>query len=288
MNAKNEHTSLKAIDQQSRAFFAEGTFEWTKNQNEVWLTILDGITTIPAKKSIYINLKVLAIAASFIVFIAVGSFLRFYENTISTTSGVHQIVELPDGSSIELNAASTLKYHPYWWRFKRILELDGEGFFDVVKGNNFIVKSNVGETQVLGTSFNILSRDEIYEVTCLTGSVKVTSTSKENVIIKPNSKAEIKQNGKINVLKEIDTYPEISWRKNIFLFTATPLRNVFLEIERQYDVTIKIDVESMDLYTGNFTKDKSVEDILGYVCPALGLKYVKNSTKSFVIIEDSE
>ena len=288
MKANNEHTNLQAIDEQSRAFFAEGTFNWTKNQNEVWLTIMNGIATIPTRKSIYINFKVLAIAASFIVFIAVGSFLRFYETTISTTPGIHQIVELPDGSSVELNAASTLKYHPYWWHFKRILELDGEGFFDVEKGNNFTVKSSFGETQVLGTSFNILSREEIYAVTCLTGRVQVTSNSKENIILKPNSKAEIKQNGKINVIKEIDTYPEISWRKNIFLFTATPLRNVFLEIERQYDVTIKIEIESMDLYTGNFTKNKSVEDILGYVCPALGLKYVKNSTKSFVIIEDSE
>ena len=288
MKANNEHTNLQAIDQQSKAFFAEGTFHWTKNQNDVWLTILDGITTIPGKKSIYINLKVLAIAASFIAFITIGSFLRFYETTISTTSGVHQAVLLPDGSSVELNAASTLKYYPYWWSFKRILELDGEAFFDVEKGNNFTVKSSFGETQVLGTSFNIVSRDKTYTVTCLTGSVKVTSNSKENVILKPNSKAEIKQNGKISVIKEIDTYPEISWRKNIFLFTATPLRNVFSEIERQYDVTIKIDVESMDLYTGNFTKDKSVEDILGYVCPALGLKYVKSSTKSFVIIEDSE
>jgi len=223
-----------------------------------------------------------------VILFALGSFLRFYTEKIETVSGQHLLAELPDRSKVNLNAESRLTYHPYWWKVKRIVKLEGEGFFEVEKGKKFTVISERGITQVVGTSFNIFSRAEVYKVTCVTGSVKVKSRSGNETILKPNSKAEIQPDGSINVTNNIETFSEISWRKNIFLFTASPVLRVFDEIERQYGVKIDAKLDSFSLYTGNFSKEQKVEETLNYICPALGLKYIRKTTGEFLVIQDDE
>jgi len=158
----------------------------------------------------------------------------------------------------------------------------------VEKGKKFTVISSKGTTRVLGTSFNIYSREEVYKVTCITGSVKVRSETGSEVILKPDSKAEIDADSKINVKTGIETFPEISWKKNIFLFYASPILQVFSEIERQYGVEIEAPADNITLYTGNFSKNQKVEEILNYVCPALGLKYIQKSSVEYIIIRENE
>jgi len=287
---KKEHINLDAVDRQSRAFFSRGTFRWKKSKAEIW-SILEGkIAAQPQGRSLTLNFTLTkwAVAASILILFATGSFLRFYSVNIKTPDGKHLVAELPDQSVVNLNAQSSLTYYPFWWKITRIVELEGEGFFEVKKGKRFTVISTKGSTQVVGTSFDILAREEIYKVTCVTGSVKVKSKAGFEAILKPNSKAEIQPGGKINVLENIETYPEISWKQNVFLFTASPVFQVFREIERQYGVHIEAKVDDYSLYTGNFTKDQNVEEILEYVCPALSLKYIRKSAGEYLITQRDE
>ena len=273
------HTDLTFVDQQSKAFFKGGKFRWKKSEADIWANIEAQLVDQPQGRSMSLNFNLVRwmAAASIVVLFSLGSFLRFYTITIKTLAGQHLEARLPDQSEVKLNAQSSVSYHPYWWFVSRKVNLEGEAFFEVQKGSKFTVESKIGITQVLGTSFNIFAREEIYKVTCITGTVKVRSRMGYEAIIKPNSKAEINKNGEINVLTHIETFPEISWKKNIFLFTATPVHAVFTEIERQYGVTIDTKINNESLYTGNFSKDQNVEEILEYVCPALGLKYVRKS-----------
>lgn len=290
MKQKKEHINLDAVDRQSKAFFSGGTFRWEKSQDEIW-SILEGkIDAHTRLRSSFLNISLTkwTVAASILILFATGSFLRFYSVNIQTPDGQHLVAELPDQSKVDLNAESTLTYYPFWWKITRIVKLEGEGFFEVQKGKKFTVISSKGSTQVVGTSFNIFAREEIYKVTCVTGIVKVKSKAGFEVVLKPNSKAEIQPGGKINVLENIQTYPEISWKQNIFLFTASPVFQVFREIERQYGVHIESKVDDYSLYTGNFTKDQNVEEILEYVCPALGLKYIRKSVGEYLIIPKDE
>jgi transmembrane sensor len=287
---KKEHINLDAVDRQSKAFFSGGTFRWKKSEAEIW-SILEGkIDAQPKGRSLIFNVTLTkwAVAASILILFATGSFLRFYSVNIQTPEGQHLVAELPDQSKVDLNAQSTLTYYPFWWKITRIVKLEGEAFFEVQKGKKFTVISSKGSTQVVGTSFNILAREEIYKVTCVKGSVRVKSKTGFEAILKPNSKAELQPGGKINVSDNIETYPEISWKQNIFLFTASPVFKVFREIERQYGVHIEANVDDYSLYTGNFTKDQNVEEILEYVCPALGLKYIRKSAGEYLIIRKDE
>ena len=290
MKPYKKHIDLSAVDQQSETFFKGGTFLWEKSQSEVWANLEAMVDTQPKGRSLYFHFTLTkwAVAACIVVILSLVSFLRFYNITVETIAGQHLVAELPDHSKVNLNAQSSLTYHPYWWKINRNVQLKGEGYFEVQKGREFTVQSAKGSTQVLGTTFNILARDEVYTVTCITGSVKVKSSVGFETILKPNSKAEIQTNGKIKVDTDIETFREISWKKNIFLFTASPVLKVFSEIERQYGVTIKTNINPSSLYTGNFTKDQNVEEILGYVCPALGLKYSRLSIGQYLITRENE
>lgn len=290
MKQNQEHINLDRIDKQSKAFFAGGKFNWKKSSTDVWAAIEEKIDAQPQSPSLSVNFSITqwAVAASIAILIAAGGYLRFHSVEMTVESGQHAVAELPDHSKVDLNAQSKLVYYPYWWKISRLVKLEGEGFFEVRKGKKFTVLSAKGTTQVVGTSFNIYSRDNTYKVTCVTGSVKVRSKAGFEVLLKPNSKAEIQADGKINVQNNIETHSEISWKKNVFLFTASPVFQVFQEIERQYGVHIDAKVDDQSLYTGNFTRDQNVEEILEYVCPALGLKYIRKSAGEYLIVQKKD
>jgi len=283
----NIYNDLSIIEAQSKQFFAGGKFDWERSKASVWSDLDSFVLSHPIKR-VRFDFRVIQWAAAAIILLLIGisGFMRFYSKTVETPAGQHFVLNLPDGSMINLNAQSSITYNPYWWLFERKMTFEGEAFFEVVKGNRFSVISKLGTTQVMGTSFNIYARDEIYKVTCITGSVKVMSKTSSAVTLKPNCKAVVNPDGKIEMTQNIETLPEISWKEYSFLFTAVPVKQVFSEIERQYGITINSQIDGYTLYSGNFSKNQKVEEILGYICPAMGFKYIKKSEKTYSIIPD--
>ena len=181
-----------------------------------------------------------------------------------------------------------MSYNPYWWAFSRNINFEGEALFSVVKGKKFEVKSANGRTVVLGTSFNVFARGSEYSVTCLNGSVKVTSTSKNSIVLVPESKATILHNGQINVQYQIESLPEISWKDNLFRFTASPIVEVFREIERQYGISIMANVNLNSRYTGSFNRTSSIDEVFQIVCPPMGLSFEKQADGKYLITQKNE
>lgn len=263
---------------------------WQKSQDEVWMDLERKIKQSKGGKLVGMRGAAMrwVAAASVVLVFGLGGFARFYRITLEALPGNHTELVLPDASKVTLNAASKISYHPYWWKISRTLNLEGEAFFEVQKGRKFVVYSARGTTAVLGTSFNIFARDQAYRVACVTGTVKVSSPKGYEAIIKPGAKAEIGADGKISVTEHLDLSPEISWKKNLFLFTAKPVLDVFREVERQYGVTIDVETGDNSLYTGNFSRDQNVEEVLAYICPAMGYQLVKKSPSGFLIIRSIE
>lgn len=290
MTSDQRHIDLAAIDRKSKHFFSGGELVWEKSSADVWRELEGKLIQVPKAKAVSLpfNLVRWVAAASVLLLVAAAGFMRFYVVSVEAPSGQHAQVVLPDRSTVELNAESSLSYHPYWWWASRSLELDGEAFFEVQKGRRFVVRSEMGSTQVLGTSFNIYSRDDVYRVTCVTGLVKVSSKTGYEVVIKPNTQAEIVSGGKIQVSEQPEVMPEISWKDNFFLFTARPIKDVFREIERQYRVEIRVEVDDDLLYTGNFNKNQNVEEVLGYICPAMDFKLERKSASEYLISPNAE
>ena len=272
-------------DLDSSRFFPKVEIPYEKSTEDIWNLMEDKLAEKPEPRIVRFYPKRIGfgIAAAILLLLGIASILRFYTRTIECPRGQHVQHVMPDGSTVEMNAESFLAYHPYWWHVSRKIDFEGEAFFEVTEGKSFEVLSENGKTIVLGTSFNIFSRGKSYKVSCLSGNIKVISNTHKDVILSPNYKAEIVQNGEIKVQKLKEPALEITWTRNMFLFTASPLPDVFKEIERQYNIRIITATSANHIYTGNFSKDNSIETVLDLVCKPFGLSFVKTSDNEYQI-----
>ncbi len=175
------------------------------------------------------------------------------DTTISTEYAQKTTIELPDASSVSLNAKSILVYNKKDWKHDREVELQGEAFFNVAKGSSFKVNTTSGTVTVYGTQFNVKHRDNYFEVICYEGLVGVTYNSQETKL-KPGDSFLIIDGKTIAKEKEHLTMP--SWLNNASTFKSLPYKVVIAEFERQYNVDITLlGIDSTQLFTGSFTHD---------------------------------
>ncbi|MCF8222540.1 MAG: FecR domain-containing protein [Bacteroidales bacterium] len=265
----------------------DSRIKWKKSKKEIWQNIESAIEEKPEARSISLRSTFLRISAAASVILIVGAalFMRYYTRTVFSQPGELAQIELPGGSNITLNASTEIKYKPLWWFMNREVEMKGEVFFDVTKGKEFTVLSETGKTTVLGTSFNIYSRDRHYEVKCYTGKVSVESVvNGEKIIIEQNQVASLSRDGTLS-LNEASSVSDSDWRTGLFRFTSSPIKRVLDEISRQYGVEIE-GTEGLDLlYTGSFTRDQSPAEALNIVCRAFGLEFVKEDDNTYRIVD---
>jgi transmembrane sensor len=284
MNNRNLNTHFYTDEEVNH--FPEVDIHYTVTKDEVWerLSRQIGESHSITKVVSFNHFYRIAVAASVLVLLCMTGFMRFYTKSISTIAGQHLTLNLPDSSMIELNAQSAVSYHPYWFSFARTITLDGEAFFKVIKGNQFKVVSKRGETTVLGTTFNVFSRDNEYSVTCFTGRVRVLTAEKsERVLLNPNEQAFINKDGFLRFVQEVNSQAVKSWRDHMFIFTGASVVSVLQEIERQYNIKIIFKADTNLTYTGNFSKTLSQKAVLDLVCTSLGLKFEARSGSEFLI-----
>lgn len=260
---------------------------FSKSKDEMWKEMQLKIqASKPTKEPIVLTLSWYryAVAASVAVLMVSGLFARFYSIKVSSSHGEHLATVLPDGSTVMLNAASELSYHPYWWWANRELTFEGEGFFNVEKGSAFTVVSANGTTTVLGTSFNIKSRWEDYIVYCKTGLVRV-SNKRGSVVLKQNELAVSMINtapAKSIVNDEVEF---TGWMESKFMFTASPMRLVLKELELQYGIQFKISDRSIGklTYSGYFDNVADVDRVLSIIEQSMRLKFVKTAEDEYSV-----
>lgn len=207
-----------------------------------------------------------AAAASVALLLAVVFFLG-NDSMREVTAFQQETITLPDNSTMRLNADSKAKFAQNW-NNERVVELEGQAFFDVQKGKKFVVKTPQGEVQVLGTSFDVFSREKSFRILCYTGKVKVSSQGKSHEIV-PGEMVELAQN---NLKKSTFDVQRPDWRSGEFFFNNEPLKLVLDEIGRQFNVKINVsDIENRT-FTGRFS-NKNLQEALETVCLPMGLKY---------------
>lgn len=168
-------------------------------------------------------------------------------NTLSTARGQTYTINLPDGSKIILNAASSLTYSASLMeRGLRRVKLEGEAYFQISKDKKhpFLVESKGQTVEVLGTEFNVNAYKEEMTVktTLLEGSVKVTpvsaaSPSSQSILLKPNQQAILSASNAIAV-HQADIEEVIAWKNGEFLFKEDDFKTVMRKIARWYDVEV--------------------------------------------------
>jgi transmembrane sensor len=224
---------------------------------------------------------ILAVAAS--VTILLFSWWGFYRwNHINYVTEARQIltVPMPDGSQVTLNAQSGINWRKTGWHTNRIVYLNGEGLFKIKKGSSFTVKSGHNSVTVLGTEFDVQSRNNLFEVKCYKGKVSV-QLQKGNPIILTKGQGVKKEEGITEAEKfAVDPNLKDSWIKGEFYFDNADIQQVLDEISRQFNVHINYNFEKRR-YSGYF-RNTSLDSALMNVCFPLGLNYSVKADSVFI------
>ena len=224
-------------------------------------------------------------AAAALALLAAFFFLR-PDSAVTVKTAYGQITEhrLPDGSTVRLNAGSTIRYHANEWNSARQLSLEGEAFFEVEKGKPFKVITPKGEVEVLGTSFNINTFEGHFDVQCYTGRVQVSANGSQEILT-AGQLAQWEESAWQRATFDTDGGP--GWQRGRFEYHSAPLREVFAEMERQFD--IRIDAPDSILartYTGAFER-QALDSALYRVCWPMKLNAERRDNKVSIRPEEN-
>ena len=167
-------------------------------------------------------------------------------NKVNVPRGGEYQLMLSDGSKVQLNSMSSIRFPVQFAQDCRLVELEGEAYFEVSKtGQPFIVQTKGMKIEVLGTTFNISAyANEEYQTTLVSGSVKVQTENGSNRILKPSEQACITSgSNQINV-RNVDTAFYTSWIHGKINFKDQRLDDIMKTLARWYDMDVVYENEA--------------------------------------------
>lgn len=192
--------------------------------------------------------------------------------TLSTPRGGQYQLTLPDGTRVWLNAQSTLVYPSRFGGDERVVELDGEAYFDVSQVSGiepgpkipFRVKTRNQTVEVVGTAFNIsaYADEAITTTTLVSGRIGVQDHYGNSIQLRPNQQSLVGGNRNRIDVRDIDPTAAIAWKNNMFLFHNTSLSDIMRQLHRWYDVRIDIDQIPQETFFGEISRDVPLSEVL--------------------------
>lgn len=211
-------------------------------------------------------------------------------NTLSTPRGGQYSITLADGTKAWLNSASSLRFPSLFKEVDRIVELTGEGYFEVSANHEkpFKVKVNDIEVKVLGTHFNIMAyKDELsVNTSLLEGSVEIRKQNK-STILKPGQQAQVNQDGKIGIIKNADMEQAIAWKNGVFNFNGSDIETTMRQIARWYDIEIVYKEKITEHFNGTIVRNTSIGRVLQMLEFTGVVRFKREGRKVFVHSEGS-
>lgn len=252
-----------------------------------------GRNPVFAKKFLYEFAK---IAAVFLVFL-VGSYFLNNRTETSTSqtlfvpSGQRAEIMLPDSSIVWINAKTRMSYASDFGKTSRVIELDGEAYFKVKKGQKhaFVVRTKEVDINVLGTEFNVIAyRDNsITEISLVSGSIEVKGATVPNgtFVMEANNLVRI-SDGKFqsSIIKNYDYF---RWKEGVLCFDNESIESIFKKLELYYDTNIKVEKKSLLKlrYSGKFRAKDGVEQVLKVLQLEHKFDYTVNSNLNLITIK---
>lgn len=214
--------------------------------------------------------------------ISLGIYFSFFNNTLTnvkTLASQKITFDLPDASTVALNADSKVEYNKKKWADKRELHLDGEAYFKVAKGSKFDVITSSGIVSVHGTQFDVKNRDNYFEVVCFEGVVSVSAHGNYYMLTKGKTYRFLNGKEQLNTTKN----NEPNWVNNISSFDSVPLQEVLKELERQYNVVIIVNqIDTKRLFTGGFVHN-NLEQALTSITVPFNLDYKRDKLNKITL-----
>jgi ferric-dicitrate binding protein FerR (iron transport regulator) len=204
--------------------------------------------------------------------------------------GQRALIKLQDGTTVWLNARTTLRYPDKFSKNRRMVELDGEAFFDVKenKACPFTVNTEKISVEVTGTKFNIFaySGNEEFSASLTEGTVIVTDIKdeKNKITLKPNESAIFNDKGMYKEnFKETNF---LLWKEGIYAFDNVPFSYIVKKLELYYDVEIIVNNKSLEDYkfNGKFRQRDGIENVLKTLMKIKKFTYTRDYDKNIITI----
>jgi len=228
-----------------------------------------------------------AAAAVLLLFVVYGLFQGTAKKTtvkrdhvVQTAKGERKKITLLDGSTVWLNAESSLSFAPGFGKKYRKLNLVGEAYFEVSPKRDcpFILYAGGIKTRVLGTSFNVKAYPNYRQIKVAVSSGKVqvadlTAAGQENqrfLLAKGQALSYSLAQGKatLHVEQPSDQY---LWLSNKLFIDHYDLQEIALELSRYYGMPVKT--------RGSTTKSDHYTIALGQIALPEALKILSSLTK---------
>jgi ferric-dicitrate binding protein FerR (iron transport regulator) len=287
-NQNSESESLKKLDLEQKIMKHTARMKVPQglSKEEALLKVKSRISSGNTEFQVKRNLKrslylYSSIAASLLLLI--GIFRIWIYNPVTkviVAKADHTEYNLPDGSHVNINSDSRISFNMKDFIRNRRLKLDGEAYFEIAKGDNFIISTKHADIKILGTTFNVFSRGDEFKVSCLTGKILVFDKN-TSVTIVPGETATIKDN-KLTYFQDKNISTANSWTAGEFYFENAPLNLIFNELERQFNVKFDLQNVGEKYFTGSFS-NISLNTALEIICQPMGLKYeIGGKNKIFI------
>lgn len=215
------------------------------------------------------------VAAAIILLLGSSFLFQFYLShpedaalqTVYVPAGSRTCVELPDGTSAWLNSNSTIYYPNIFSKGRRIVELDGEAYFDVTpdRKNRFIVRTDKYNIEVMGTTFNVeaYKDEDFFKTTLYTGSVRLykDQCEEEALYLRPGQAAELIGDQLQVTTASMSSY---RWKDGLIILEGHSFREVMHLFEKYFDMQIIIENENVkDLaYNGKLRIVDGIDHVL--------------------------
>lgn len=210
--------------------------------------------------------------------------------TIYVPAGQRSELLLADGTKVWLNSRSTLKFPAAFSGKQRLVQLDGEGYFEVSKDakHPFLVETARCNVRVLGTSFDVkaYATDSVWETALMEGRVELYLPGKEGaeLTLEPNERAVLRGNRLVKgQIREADQY---RWREGLICFNNVTVREMFEKMKLYYGVEIRVNNSRIldHRFTGKFRINDGVEHLLRVLKLKHRFTYQRNSENNIIEI----
>ena len=184
--------------------------------------------------------------------------------TLFTPPGKMDTVKLPDGTTVYLNASSTVRYASAFEGNMRSVELEGEAYFKIKENASrpFIVKTpHNGKIEVLGTSFNINTYNGITKTTLIDGRVKMLSSSDSAIVLSVPGQQSQDSLGHLSRREAVDPEKALAWKYNRFEFDDD-LPSIMRELGAWYDLEVEYEAVIKGHFIIQLSRDLPVEKVL--------------------------
>jgi transmembrane sensor len=234
------------------------------------------------------RLRFIRYAAAILLLIGFSGTVGYFISNLSTKSksefteiivpkGERSTVVLPDGSTVQLNSDSHLKFVSSFNSGKRKVTLEGEGFFKVTHDQSrpFVVEAHGIQIEVLGTSFNVSSYpDDSFITTYLvSGKVKIND-SHDDIFLSPNEAYSYNKITHESINMKISDQRFSNWTKGILTINGETIGELAKKIERRFNVQIIFGDNEVKqhMYTGSI-RDEDLVTVLQALEFASSIKY---------------